>query len=837
MQPQVSASLPSASDPVPELIVPGAHSPEIEHAPELIPGDPGYRAPGAPPIVETPPVVAQAATTGSQSTGSRAPSVSVKDEPANEAIVTLATGKKRWQVRLSPTAVAGLVFAVLGFTLADVNYSQWQNRVALAADANRKNIEFEEHVQALRLSTVSAAADLSARHDEELGLSKACGKAAEEQMLRENGPDAVRDPRIALNATIKKLEIRRDFLTHAIDAATAATAESKLAHAQENTENVARNCKHSVVTVELKELGFGTGFVVGPTRVITNFHVVADGADIVVKYLVDDSAGGKGHFEPCKSVKVLAVDRDRDLALLEVEFGEQPPRPLVLQPNAILGEKVCAIGNPGLGQQMLEHTISEGIIAGLTRIVGKRMFHQITAAINPGNSGGPVFNMKGEVIGVATLKATGADNLGFAIPAGDVQLFLDSWETHKIEGTYDAWLMAQNPLHYRLTKIRTSSTKYVTSVPIPFSFSEWGVDNASNLWLADDEGNRLVNYNELTLKSTRSIDLSGRPVAMSINATTGIAYVMLAGGLKMSKVSLGMAKELEVFTLEQACVPLLVALDAQNLITVGANGSLAMINVVTKKFVNLSRAVSIGPIRVLTISVGSRTIDIVGIDTTSGSLVIRTDTVFVIRNLASLLNQADQATDEAKFKQLAEQILKVKYFATESVMPLKVVKNRTAMYCFHEGPGNSCFLANSMLKGPAPYKSSGYLPSMLELLGANDSLKAFSFLENIYCTSLDLHYGASALAIYDLTTGKLLKPLPFVSGRTLFSHDGKILFCLTEHNDGTTHLLRFPWKEVPDLGLDPKPVPTPTPAPATPAPAGPQPAAPADPAPPPPGNP
>ena len=86
------------------------------------------------------------------------------------------------------------------------------------------------------------------------------------------------------------------------------------------------------------------------------------------------------------------------------------------------GQPVFAIGAP-LG---LERSVSQGIISLKNRLENGRMYIQTTTQINPGNSGGPLFNLRGEVVGVNNMKivAAGAEGLGFAIPGAVLKAFL-----------------------------------------------------------------------------------------------------------------------------------------------------------------------------------------------------------------------------------------------------------------------------------------------------------------------------------------------------------------------------------------------------------------------------
>src|SRR6185295_5227852 len=87
--------------------------------------------------------------------------------------------------------------------------------------------------------------------------------------------------------------------------------------------------------------------------------------------------------------------------------------------NLAVGERVFAVGSP-LG---LERTVTEGIVSTKTRQFQGELYIQTTAQINPGNSGGPLFNLRGEVVGVTNMKVFG-EGLAFAIPGDNVKRFL-----------------------------------------------------------------------------------------------------------------------------------------------------------------------------------------------------------------------------------------------------------------------------------------------------------------------------------------------------------------------------------------------------------------------------
>ncbi|MCL2309990.1 MAG: DegQ family serine endoprotease [Proteobacteria bacterium] len=154
----------------------------------------------------------------------------------------------------------------------------------------------------------------------------------------------------------------------------------------------------------------GSGFIISPDGyVVTNAHVI-DGADDVKVKLTDKSE---------YTAKVIGSDRRTDVALLKIDVGHPLPAVTIGDPEKLkVGEWVVAIGKP-FG---LENTMTAGIVSAKGRDLPQENlvpFIQTDAAINPGNSGGPLFNLKGEVVGINSLiysRSGGYMGLSFAIP-------------------------------------------------------------------------------------------------------------------------------------------------------------------------------------------------------------------------------------------------------------------------------------------------------------------------------------------------------------------------------------------------------------------------------------
>ena len=185
------------------------------------------------------------------------------------------------------------------------------------------------------------------------------------------------------------------------------------AAAQDALPELVRRIKPSVVAIVTydargEKLSRGSGFFTAPDRVITNRHVL-EGAYKAEIHTVNNLAYNvKG---------VLAVDGEGDIALLQVDIPPTMTSPLmVVRTSPQEGESIVVIGNP-LG---LEGSISNGIVSAVRDIPNFGRIIQITAPISPGSSGSPVINMRGEVIGVATLQLSDGQSLNFAVPSDRV---------------------------------------------------------------------------------------------------------------------------------------------------------------------------------------------------------------------------------------------------------------------------------------------------------------------------------------------------------------------------------------------------------------------------------
>ena len=168
---------------------------------------------------------------------------------------------------------------------------------------------------------------------------------------------------------------------------------------------------------ERKASSLGSGFIIKEDgMVITNNHVIAGADDIVVKVNSKEYKAKVIGSDPYMDIAVLKMDTNDKFQT--VAFGNSD--------KARVGDWVVAIGNPfGLGG-----TVTSGIISARNRDIGMTRyddFIQTDASINQGNSGGPLFNLKGEVVGINTaiIGQSGSIGIGFAIPSNAASKVID----------------------------------------------------------------------------------------------------------------------------------------------------------------------------------------------------------------------------------------------------------------------------------------------------------------------------------------------------------------------------------------------------------------------------
>jgi serine protease Do len=175
--------------------------------------------------------------------------------------------------------------------------------------------------------------------------------------------------------------------------------------------------------------GLGSGVIISPDGfAITNAHVIQGERSLRATVWFRQPDGSLKRVE-IDDVEIEAVSNSLDLALIRIRHPEGKSfqvAPMELDDQVEAGQRVFAIGNP-LG---LERTLTEGVVSVPAMQLDGRAYIQTDTPINPGNSGGPLFNMRGEVVGITNMKITLGENVGFAIPARFVKDFVRHREAY-----------------------------------------------------------------------------------------------------------------------------------------------------------------------------------------------------------------------------------------------------------------------------------------------------------------------------------------------------------------------------------------------------------------------
>ena len=173
----------------------------------------------------------------------------------------------------------------------------------------------------------------------------------------------------------------------------------------------------------------GSGFVITEDGyIVTNYHVI--------EYSVKRGYETNVMFYDGSTydAKIIGYDEENDLAVIKIDAEDLNYVSVGKSSEMVVGETVYTVGNP-LGE--LAYTMTSGIVSALDRLISTdentsiNMF-QIDAAVNSGNSGGPVYNSRGQVIGVVSAKysSTGVEGLGFAIPIDEAMEIVEQLIEH-----------------------------------------------------------------------------------------------------------------------------------------------------------------------------------------------------------------------------------------------------------------------------------------------------------------------------------------------------------------------------------------------------------------------
>lgn len=252
------------------------------------------------------------------------------------------------------------------------------------------------------LGGIVGAAAMGAAYDKRLDALETAASAAQTQLPMENEPEAV----MQMSAETDYAAIYAEACSQVVGITTEVTYTNFFGFTSSNA-----------VT--------GSGFFISEDGyILTNYHVIEYAYDYHYTVTVMTHDGTR------YNASIVGVEKDNDVAVLKIDADGMHPVTMADSDRIDVGDHVAAVGNP-LGE--LEFTMTFGRVSALNRAITTsesndtiNMF-QIDAAVNSGNSGGPVYDARGNVIGIVSAKysSSGVEGLGFAIPINDARAIAD----------------------------------------------------------------------------------------------------------------------------------------------------------------------------------------------------------------------------------------------------------------------------------------------------------------------------------------------------------------------------------------------------------------------------
>ena len=173
---------------------------------------------------------------------------------------------------------------------------------------------------------------------------------------------------------------------------------------------------------EMPKSWSGTGFALTSNYIVTNYHVIENAKSITIQ-------GINGNHVNKYGATVIATDKNNDLAILKVNGVNITSTNIpysVKTTTSEVGEEVFVLGYPLTATMGDEIKLTTGVVSSKSGFLGDVSEYQISAPIQPGNSGGPLFDNKGNVIGIVSAKHVGAENVGYAIKTSYLRNLMES---------------------------------------------------------------------------------------------------------------------------------------------------------------------------------------------------------------------------------------------------------------------------------------------------------------------------------------------------------------------------------------------------------------------------
>ena len=251
----------------------------------------------------------------------------------------------------------------------------------------------------------------------------------------------------------------------------------------------------------------GTGFALNNGYVVTNYHVVEDAKSITI-------SGINGDFSVLYTASIVAIDKVNDLAI--VKISDHRFKGFGILPYAInirmaeVGDDIFVLGYPLTQTMGDEIKLTNGIISSRTGFQGDAALYQITAPLQPGNSGGPLFDSKGNVVGVICAHHKGTENVGYAIKTSYLKNLAESSSLTNIFPTNNT--VSTLPLSGQVKKLK----RYVYLIKCSNQGNNITSYTSGN---TSSGGERTINYPSVSTKAAK--DLTVTRVTMT-NSYTAI---------------------------------------------------------------------------------------------------------------------------------------------------------------------------------------------------------------------------------------------------------------------------------------------------------------------------
>ena len=275
----------------------------------------------------------------------------------------------------------------------------------------------------------------------------------------------------------------------------------------------------------------GTGFALNNGYIVTNYHVV-DGANQIEVHGVNGNASSN------YSAEVVALDKNNDLAIIRLNdyrFNGFGTIPYSIGSQMIdVGEDIWVLGYPLTQVLGNEIKLTNGVISSRSGYQGDVSTYQISAPVQPGNSGGPLFDSKGNIIGVVNAGVPGADNVGYAIKTSYLKNLADSYLLSSALPTYNS--ISSLSLKEQVKRVKNfvflllcssepgiSKSPATSSLTAPSSTTKSGSSvQSTQVSVSSNKGGRdgridSLNQSEITIKVGDKFQLLVSPESVKVN--------------------------------------------------------------------------------------------------------------------------------------------------------------------------------------------------------------------------------------------------------------------------------------------------------------------------------